>query len=863
MADCNIKYASSIILLTFISLHASCNSHYTPLDNIVLSCGFSGSPSVSIDNRIWVGDVNSNFFPLDFHRNNDSKTQNSSPSDYAPYLAARLSHFQFTYFFTVTPGQKFVRLHFYTDTNTNTDTNKAVFSVKAGPFTLLRDFNVSAYSDVVRSNSFFREYCVNVEGNNRTLNITFTPSSEDLYAVISGIEIVSMPVNLYYTQPEPHDQGGRGMNQIGHDNKRFPIENYTSLEMVYRMNICGELVSPVHDTGMFRTWSRESNLSDEYLDDACPTNFDIHLNHIRIPAYSAPDTVYQSARTMGPNDTRNKSYNLTWVYPVDPGFFYMIRLHFCEFQEEINDTNERVFLIYIANTIAETSADVFGWAGGKGIPYYRDYAVNMPPNNGEMKVNLSVTLQANPEDWRTRFTNVILNGIEIFKLNDSSGDLAGQNPDPPPTLPLLPPTPQSRKSDRKMVGVLIPAVVGGVTATLALGLFVFCRRRTFSDQTSSDGTSWWAPYSISTNKSSKTRNSNLPSDLCRYFSLAEIKSATKNFDDIFIIGVGGFGNVYKGYVDDGATQVAIKRLKPGSKQGAHEFKTEIETLSQLRHLHLVSLIGYCNEGNEMILVYDYMSHGTLRSHLYGDDEQPLTWNQRLQTCIGAARGLHYLHTGAEHTIIHRDVKTTNILLDDKWVAKVSDFGLSKIGPTNMSNAHISTVVKGSFGYLDPEYCRRRQLSEKSDVYSFGVVLCEVLRARTPIIHTVAHTRVLLTEWVKQCIYEKKVTEMVDPILQNQIGTECFRKFVQVMVSCIQDEGNKRPSMNDVVRGLEYAYQLQESSKEDNVELSSLDNEDGWLLREGMSSNTSIEMNENSSNVYNNGMSGIVSSLQAR
>ncbi|XP_022948799.1 receptor-like protein kinase FERONIA [Cucurbita moschata] len=550
-------------------------------------------------------------------------------------------------------------------------------------------------------------------------------------------------------------------------------------------------------------------------------------------------------------------------YRFNPGFFYMIRLHFCEFQKELNDTDDRVFLIYIANTIAETGADVFRWAGGKDIPYYRDYAVNMPHNNGEKKVSLSVKLQANPDNSRTRFNNVILNGIEIFKLNDSSGNLAGQNPDPPPTLPLLPPTPQSRKSDRKMVGVLIPAVVGGVTATLALGLFVFCRRRTFSDQTSSDGTSWWAPYSISTNKSSKTRNSNLPSDLCRYFSLAEIKSATKNFDDIFIIGVGGFGNVYKGYVDDGATLVAIKRLKPGSKQGAHEFKTEIETLSQLRHLHLVSLIGYCNEGNEMILVYDYMSHGTLRSHLYGDDEQPLTWNQRLQTCIGSARGLHYLHTGAEHTIIHRDVKTTNILLDDKWVAKVSDFGLSKIGPTNMSNAHISTVVKGSFGYLDPEYCRRRQLSEKSDVYSFGVVLCEVLCARTPIIHTVANTRVLLTEWVKQCIHEKKITEMVDPILRNQIGTECFSKFVQVMVSCIQDEGNKRPSMNDVVRGLEYAYQLQESSKEDNVELSSLDNEDGWLLREGMSSNTSIEMNENSSNVYNNGMSGIVSSLQAR
>ncbi|CAN6571897.1 unnamed protein product [Malus baccata var. baccata] len=816
----NLAHLFLTLFLQIITLHVAGDSPsvYKPVDDITLQCGFSGDQVNQQDGRTWSGDINSKFSPSQAAGSSSvfkAATPISSSSQ-VPYTAARLSRSEFTYTFPLTSGQKFIRLYFYpTSYAAEFDRSKSLFSVEAGGFTLLRDFNASVTADAFSSETVSREFCLNI-ASEQSLNITFTPSraTPDAYAFINGIEIVSMPDNLYYTPPQSED----GPVSVGSINP-YPIENNTAMEMVYRINVGGSQLSFNRDTGMYRNWDG-IQVEYNYLDDVSknfsvlPQNSSIQPDFSEIPEYSAPEEVYRTARSMGRNKTINKSYNLTWGFPVDSTFYYFIRLHFCEFEGAVTLPRDRLFQIFIANQTAEKMADVITWSEGYGKPVYKDYVVFVPAGAGsKKKVHLFLALKATPKDWLTNYNDAILNGLEIFKLSDSNRNLAGPNPDPPPPPNIA--QPESPKvSDKKSIPLLaiIAGVVSGVFVLASVfGFLVFRRGRKVKESSSRQGTKW-GPFSSATTKSTKTHRSSLPSDLCRYFSLAEIKAATQNFDSVFIIGVGGFGHVYKGNVnmDGGLHPVAIKRLKSESSQGAHEFKTEIDMLSQLRHVHLVPLVGYCMDDGEMILVYDYMARGTLRDHLYNTDNPPLPWDQRLQICIGAARGLHYLHTGAKYTIIHRDVKSTNILLDEKWVAKVSDFGLSKMGSTNVSQTHISTVVKGSFGYLDPEYYRRQQLTEKSDVYSFGVVLCEVLCARPALIRTAEKKQMSLAEWTKICHRNGKLDQIIDPSLRGKIGNACLKKYVEIAVSCMHDSGIERPSMNDVVWGLEFALQLQQN-----------------------------------------------------
>ncbi|KAI3768490.1 hypothetical protein L2E82_19214 [Cichorium intybus] len=383
-----------------------------------------------------------------------------------------------------------------------------------------------------------------------------------------------------------------------------------------------------------------------------------------------------------------------------------------------------------------------------------------------------------------------------------AGNLAAPNPEATSTTRPQPAssTPAGKRKNNKTPYALIAGVVVGGLISLCILVLIVLRRR-------------YATAKDSESKSTNSCHSSLPSDRCRRFSLTDLKDATDEFNANCVIGNGGFGKVYKGYMDNATTTVAIKRLNPSSSQGFHEFRTEIAMLSKLRYVHLVSLIGYCEDDGEMILVYDYMAHGTLREHLYKTNNPPLSWETRLHICIGAAKGLHYLHTSGKRRIIHRDVKSTNILLDEKWVAKVSDFGLSKLGSKEDSQTHVSTMVKGSIGYIDPEYCKTKHLSDKSDVYSFGVVLFEVLCARPVILQQLTHDQVSLASWGKSCYRKGILHEIIDPKLSGDIARGCLEKFGEVANSCLHEEGVERPSMEDVVWGLEVALKLQEVADE--------------------------------------------------
>ncbi|KAG4378098.1 hypothetical protein GLYMA_18G270600v4 [Glycine max] len=804
--DTRIALGSILILLLMCLSNLSiAEVIYSPDELLSINCGSSSNFS-SRDGRNWTVDIN--FLIAESRVNSVAAPALTPTTQEGPYTYARLSRSQFTYSFPVTAGPKFLRLFFHSTSYHNFDRPNAYFSVKAGSYTLLRDFNASLNADADdgpgQTDILFREYCINLEDGQKQLNITFIPSKTAQhpysYAFINGIEIVSMPPYLYYTNPDVDISGEPQIVGGG----TSTIENNSALETMYRLNAGGRTIPSSEDTGMLRTWDAD----DKYL-TIKPTSLSVDYGKstklsftAMVPNYTAPDEVYRTVRGMGTNFSVNMGFNLTWKLPVDSRFTYLFRLHFCQLDPQVTDAGDLEFYIYIEDQLVNDRADVLFWTDNqKGVPVVRDYIVTITGN--QKKSNLSLKLHPHPQSM---FKDANINAIELFKMDDSTGNLAGPNPDPPLQAPDHNGSLENSKKKSSGTTRTLAAVAGAVSGVILLSFivasFLVKRKKNASVHKGSKQN-----YGTSRGGGS----SSLPTNLCRHFSIAEIRAATNNFDELFVVGVGGFGNVYKGYIDDGSTPVAIKRLKPGSQQGVQEFMNEIEMLSQLRHLHLVSLIGYCYESDEMILVYDFMDRGTLSDHLYDSDNSSLSWKQRLQICLGAARGLHYLHTGAKHMIIHRDVKSTNILLDEKWVAKVSDFGLSRIGPTGSSMTHVSTLVKGSIGYLDPEYYKRQRLTEKSDVYSFGVVLLEVLCGRQPLIRTAEKQKMSLVDWAKHHYEKGFLGEIVDPSLKGQIAAECLRKFGEVALSCLLEDGTQRPSMNDIVGMLEFVLQLQDSA----------------------------------------------------
>ncbi|GKU97487.1 hypothetical protein SLEP1_g10630 [Rubroshorea leprosula] len=304
----------------------------------------------------------------------------------------------------------------------------------------------------------------------------------------------------------------------------------------------------------------------------------------------------------------------------------------------------------------------------------------------------------------------------------------------------------------------------------------------------------------------------------RQFSLAELKAATNNFNHDLKIGEGGSGTVYKGDIDGGSLVVAVKRLHRSSRIGVEEFRNEVELLCQLRHQNIVSLLGFCHEKREMILVFEHLTYGSLDGHVFGNAD-PLPWKRRLEICIGVARGLHYLHTGAKYAIVHRDVKPHNILLNENWDAKLSDFESSLIGPSSFSkpktNAweEMRTSARGTLGYMAAEmFYKDHELSEKVDVFSLGMLLLEVLCGRRMLDAFAEHTEfIYLTSGIIECIKNGCVHKIIDPFLKGKIAPVCLVEYVEITLNCIYINPNERPSMGEVEVTLELALELQEKA----------------------------------------------------
>ncbi|XP_021893189.1 PTI1-like tyrosine-protein kinase At3g15890 [Carica papaya] len=286
----------------------------------------------------------------------------------------------------------------------------------------------------------------------------------------------------------------------------------------------------------------------------------------------------------------------------------------------------------------------------------------------------------------------------------------------------------------------------------------------------------------------------------RIFTYKELHTATNGFSEDNKLGEGGFGSVYWGKTSDGL-QIAVKKLKAMNSKAEMEFAVEVEVLGRVRHKNLLGLRGYCVGTDQRLIVYDYMSNLSLLSHLHGQfrSQSQLDWKRRMKIAIGSAEGLLYLHHEVKPHIIHRDIKASNVLLDSDFEPLVADFGFAKLIPEGVS--HMTTRVKGTLGYLAPEYAMWGKVSDSCDVYSFGILLLEILTGRKPIEKLPTGIKRTITEWAEPLIINGRFKDLVDPKLRGNFDETQLKQAINVAALCVQSEADKRPSMKEVVNML--------------------------------------------------------------
>ncbi|BFG39437.1 hypothetical protein CerSpe_257110 [Prunus speciosa] len=352
-------------------------------------------------------------------------------------------------------------------------------------------------------------------------------------------------------------------------------------------------------------------------------------------------------------------------------------------------------------------------------------------------------------------------------------------------------------------------------------------RNIFSNTSSSAGRSQFSEASSPrVEEPQQTNGQILDSPNLRVFTFAEMKAATRNFKSDAVLGEGGFGKVFKGWVDEKTLapskvgtgmMVAIKKLNPESVQGFQEWQSEVNFLGRLSHPNLVKLLGYCWDDKELLLVYEFMQKGSLENHLFRRSAgiEPLSWDRRLKIAIGAARGLAFLH-GSEKQIIYRDFKASNILLDGNFNAKIADFGLAKLGPAG-GESHVSTRIMGTYGYAAPEYIATGHLYVKSDVYGFGVVLLEILTGLRALDRKRPTDQQQLVEWVKPLLlHKRKLKDILDVRMEGQYAFKAALQTAQLTQKCLAPDPKSRPSMKEVVEELEKIQAIKEKPKQSRL-----------------------------------------------
>ncbi|XP_048441743.1 probable leucine-rich repeat receptor-like serine/threonine-protein kinase At3g14840 [Pyrus x bretschneideri] len=455
---------------------------------------------------------------------------------------------------------------------------------------------------------------------------------------------------------------------------------------------------------------------------------------------------------------------------------YTVKLHFAELMFRSGDTykslGRRVFDIYIQDMQVLQNFNIMDDASGFGNAVIRNFTANV--TNHTLKIHFN---------WAGKGTTGIpVRGVYGPLISAISVEPAVDNSVSP--------------------GVVVGIVAGGIFIILVI-LSILWRRGSLGQQKTVEDD--LKGVDLQTGK----------------FTFKQLKAATTNFDKANKIGEGGFGSVYKGILADG-TMIAVKQLSSKSKQGNREFVNEIGIISALQHPHLVSLYGCCIEGNQLLLVYEYMENNSVAHALFGVGESrlKLDWPTRHKICIGIARGLAHLHEESRLKVVHRDIKATNVLLDKNLNPKISDFGLAKLDEED--NTHISTRIAGTFGYMAPEYAMRGYLTDKADVYSFGILVLEIVSGRNNTSYRTKAECFYLLDWATLLKAQGNLLDLVDPRLGSNFNKKEMMVTINVALLCSSVTSAVRPTMSSVVSMLEGRVAVQELVSDPNPSSNEID-----------------------------------------